>query len=221
MHLSVKTRSIPTGQARSGDAPHLTLLAAPAERGAGGLSGHRLPAGVGPGLAFRDVYERWFDDIVKWLYALGVPGSDTEDLAQEIFLVVRRRLSQFTGGNLAGWLYRITQLTVRDHRRRAWFKNLVSRRREIDLAQLPTTGETPERSLERREHRRILQELLAKMSEKRRATFVLFEIEGYSGEEISLIQDVPLGTVWTRLHHARKDFWKLVADHARAERRRR
>ena len=150
-----------------------------------------------------------------------MPGSDTEDLAQEIFLVVRRRLSQFTGGNLAGWLYRITQLTVRDHRRRAWFKNLVSRRREIDLAQVPTAGESPERSLERSEHRRILQELLARMSEKRRATFVLFEIEGYSGEEISLIQDVPLGTVWTRLHHARKDFWKLVAGHVRAERRRR
>ena len=48
------------------------------------------------------------------------------------------------------------------------------------------------------------------MSEKLRTTFVLFEIEGYSGEEIAHIQDVPLGTVWTRLHHARKEFWKLL-----------
>ena len=48
------------------------------------------------------------------------------------------------------------------------------------------------------------------MSEKLRTTFVLFEIEGYSGEEIARIQDVPLGTVWTRLHHARKEFWKLL-----------
>jgi len=221
MSLSVKTRPISAGHDRSSAAPHLTLLAAPGQRDAGGPPGCSLPTASGPGLHFRDVYERWFDDVVKWLNALGVPASDTEDLAQEIFLVVRRRLSQFTGGNLAGWLYRITQLTVRDHRRRAWFKNLVSRRREIDLGNVPTSGESPERSYERGEHRRILQGLLARMSEKRRATFVLYEIEGYSGEEISLIQDVPLGTVWTRLHHARKDFWKLVGDHVRAERKRR
>jgi RNA polymerase sigma-70 factor (ECF subfamily) len=213
MPVLVRTRPISAGAPRSADAPRLTLVAG---------SGSRLPiAEVPEGPRFRDVYERWFDDVVKWLYALGVPSSDTEDLAQEIFLVVRRRLSQFTGGNLAGWLYRITQLTVRDHRRRAWFKNLVSRRREIDLSEVPGGGETPERSYERRQNREILQQLLTRMSEKRRTTFVLFEIEGYSGEEISLIQDVPLGTVWTRLHHARKDFWKLVRDHARAERKRR
>ena len=72
------------------------------------------------------IYERWFEDVVKWLYALGMPSSDTEDLAQEIFLVVRRKLNRFDGGNLAGWLYRIAQLTVRDHRRRTWFKNLAA-----------------------------------------------------------------------------------------------
>jgi RNA polymerase sigma-70 factor (ECF subfamily) len=56
------------------------------------------------------------------------------------------------------------------------------------------------------------------MSEKRRTTLVLFEIEGYSGEEIARIQDIPLATVWTRLHHARKDFFKLVKDHAERNR---
>src|SRR5689334_21378126 len=91
---------------------------------------------------FREIYERWFGDVVRWLYALGVPGSDTEDLAQEIFLVVQRKLHRFDGGNLAGWLYRIAQLTVRDHRRRAWFKNLTVRRRDIDVghADLTTAG---------------------------------------------------------------------------------
>ena len=59
------------------------------------------------------------------------------------------------------------------------------------------------------------------MSEKLRSTFVLFEIEGYSGEEIARIQDIPLGTVWTRLHHARKDFWKIVADARRREEKKR
>ena len=93
---------------------------------------------------FRDIYDRWFDDVVKWLYALGMPSSETEDLAQEIFLVVRRKLDRFDGGNLAGWLYRIAQLTVRDHRRRAWFKNLTLRRRNVDLARMEMTTPGPE-----------------------------------------------------------------------------
>jgi RNA polymerase sigma-70 factor (ECF subfamily) len=165
---------------------------------------------------FREIYERWFGDVVRWLYALGVPGSDTEDLAQEIFLVVQRKLHRFDGGNLAGWLYRIAQLTVRDHRRRAWFKNLTIRRRELDVgADLTTPG--PAARYEEAENRRIVQTLVSRMSEKLRTAFVLFEIEGYSGEEIARIQDVPLGTVWTRLHLARKEFWKLLAKQREAE----
>jgi len=159
---------------------------------------------------FRHIYETWFDDVVKWLYALGVPASDTEDLAQEIFLVVRRGLARFDGRNLPGWLYRITQLTVRDHRRRAWFKNLVHRRQDIDLSTMSSTADGPAMRYEEAESRRELQRLLGGMSEKLRTAFVLFEIEGYSGEEIAQIQDVPLATVWTRLHHARKAFAKIV-----------
>jgi RNA polymerase sigma-70 factor (ECF subfamily) len=170
----------------------------------------RTTAHDDPDQRFRDIYERWFHDVAKWLYALGMPSSDTEDLAQEIFLVVRRQLHRFDGGNLAGWLYRITQLTVRDHRRRTWFKNLMQRRRNVDLARVQLTAAGPDVQYEDQQNRRRFQGLVAGMSEKLRTTFVLFEIEGYSGEEIARIQDVPLGTVWTRLHHARKEFWKLL-----------
>ncbi len=182
------------------DPPLLTLVAQPRTRS--------VPSDSG----FQEIYENWFDHVIKWLYALGIPSSDTEDLAQEIFLVVRRGLSRFDGGNLSSWLYRITELTARDHRRRAWFKNLRRRRQDVDLSELPHTSEGPARAYEQEENRRLFQSLVAKMSEKRRTTFVLFEIEGYSCEEIARIHDIPLGTVWTRLHHARKDFWKLVRE---------
>jgi RNA polymerase sigma-70 factor (ECF subfamily) len=170
---------------------------------------------------FREIYESWFDDVVKWLYALGAPAADTEDLAQEIFLVVRRQLPRFRGGNLAGWLYEISRRTVRDHRRRAWFRNLVLRRQDIDFTQLPNTSAGPARSYEHAENRRLFQALVGRMSEKLRTAFVLFEVEGYSGEEIARIQDIPLGTVWTRLHHARKEFWKLVNEQQEREEQRR
>jgi RNA polymerase sigma-70 factor (ECF subfamily) len=195
-------RSRPAPSENRSERPRLTVVA-----GRGGSTSSRRDD---RDARFRDIYDRWFDDVVRWLYALGMPSSDTEDLAQEIFLVVRRKLDRFDGGNLAGWLYRIAQLTVRDHRRRAWFKNLVVRRRNVDLARLEMTTPGPEARYDDAQRRRRFQALVAGMSEKLRTTFVLFEIEGYSGEEIAGIQDVPLGTVWTRLHHARKEFWKLL-----------
>jgi RNA polymerase sigma-70 factor (ECF subfamily) len=203
---------------QTGERPHLQVLVGGARiTAARGAATPGARAEQGPDAKFRDakfreIYERWFEDVVGWLYALGAPMSDTEDLAQEIFLVVRRKLSRFDGGNLAGWLYRITQLTVRDHRRRAWFRNLVLRRQEVDMTKMPHGASSPARNYEAAETRAQFQTMVGRMSEKLRTTFVLFEVEGYSGEEISRIQDIPLGTVWTRLHKARKEFWKLVTE---------
>jgi DNA-directed RNA polymerase specialized sigma24 family protein len=43
------------------------------------------------------------------------------------------------------------------------------------------------------------------MSEAHRVAFVLFEVEGYTGEEIATLEGVPLNTIWTRLRRARKE----------------
>lgn len=166
--------------------------------------GAELPASAS--LDFTDVYERWFDDVVRWVRALGAPTSDIEDLAQEVFIVVRRKLPEFDGRNLGGWLYGIALRTVSDHRRRAWWKNLFSRRREAPIAEMASPGLDPVRRLEQKEASERVHRLLARMSDKRRRAFVLFELEGYSGEEIAALEQVPVATVWTRLHHARKEF---------------
>jgi RNA polymerase sigma-70 factor (ECF subfamily) len=76
---------------------------------------------------------------------------------------------------------------------------------------LPHTSQNPAAALERKENQRVLYTLLGKIREARRSAFILFEIEGFSGEEIAQIQGIPLNTVWTRLHHARKDFFTLAA----------
>jgi RNA polymerase sigma-70 factor (ECF subfamily) len=54
------------------------------------------------------------------------------------------------------------------------------------------------------------------LNESERAALVLFEIDGYSGEEIAEIQGVPTNTVWARIHKARK---KLQASLAQLESR--
>jgi RNA polymerase sigma-70 factor (ECF subfamily) len=160
---------------------------------------------------FRAVYDGWFDEVSRWIRALGGPDADREDIVQEVFLVVRRRLPAFDGANLPAWLYRITRRQVRDFRRRAWVRHIFSKARVAEPDALPHAEASPAAALERKEKQRVLYALLLKMKEERRTTFVLFEVEGLSGEEIARIQGVPVNTVWTRLHHARKEFFALAA----------
>jgi RNA polymerase sigma-70 factor, ECF subfamily len=166
------------------------------------ISGHPI---------FEDVYHAYFRQTVAWIRVLGVPEAEIEDVAQDVFLVVRRKLPRFRDGNLPGWLYRIAQLTVRNFRRRAWVKNLFWRGQSLDATEVLDIGASPAMALEKKQDQRVLTQMLARMSDKRRATLVLFEIEGYSGQEIAILHGVPVKTVWTRLHHARKDLVAMVA----------
>lgn len=160
--------------------------------------------------SFDWIYRNYFVDVARWVRALGANDADIEDLTQEVFIVVRRKLDGFDGRNLPGFLYRITQRIVRDHRRSAWFRNLLVK--QAPLADLVAPDSTGFNLIQERDRRRVLEGVLLRMSEKRRTTFVLFELEGYSGEEIAQIQSLPVKTVWTRLHHARKDFLRMLAE---------
>jgi RNA polymerase sigma-70 factor (ECF subfamily) len=159
---------------------------------------------------FASVYDEWIPQVARWIRALGGLSVDIEDVAQEVFLVVRRKLDGFDGRNLGGWLYRITELAVRDHKRRAWFRHTVHKdHAELGHLEDPRQGVA---LLEHQDELRLLGRVLERMDETRRAAFVLFEVEGYSGEEIARLQNVPVATVWTRLHYARKEFFALMAE---------
>ena len=154
-------------------------------------------------LEFDEVYAAWFHEVTRWARAFGGLDADLEDLVQEVFIVVRRKLDRFDGENLPGWLYRITQRTVSDYRRRAWFRRFWQ---PPNFEALVDPGLSPLEATERREAERRLVDALSHLSASHRSAFILFEIEGYSGEEIARLENVPVKTVYTRLHYARKDF---------------
>jgi hypothetical protein len=64
--------------------------------------------------------------------------TEVDDIVQEVFLVVRRRLRDFDGRNVAGWLYRIASRKVGQHRRRRWISTLFSPRQAVDINDLPS-----------------------------------------------------------------------------------
>ena len=162
------------------------------------------PASSTP-LDFSTIYETWFHDVCRWSRSLGCPDGDIEDVAQEVFVTVQRRLPDFREGKLASWLYTITARATRDHRRRAWFRHLLRPRHDIELDTFALAAPGPAERLERLQERQLLARLLEGMSEKKRSVLILFELEGYTGEEIAALQGVPIDTIWTRLHTARRE----------------
>ena len=156
---------------------------------------------------FEEVYRRWFGTVCGWIRGLGGPGADRDDIAQDVFLVVRRRLADFDGGNLEAWLYRIAQRQVRTFDGAhgsgtssclGRWKTSIASRRWAAIGPSPSSKRKPISCFTRS----------STSPRGRRMTFILFELEGRSGEEIAEIQRIPLNTVWTRLHHARRDFFR-------------
>lgn len=167
-------------------------------------------------LTFERLYDQWFEDVSRWVRALGGGEADRDDLVQDVFLVVHRRLPDFDGQNVAGWLYQIARRKVRDHRRLLWVKHLFGNTSSQVTDAMLATGQGPLDALETKQKQVLLEQLLENLNEDQRAAFVFFEIEGHSGEEIAALQGVPINTVWARIHKARK---KLQEQAARFEKR--
>ncbi len=156
---------------------------------------------------FRAVYEQHFDFVWRSLRRLGVPEADVPDAAQEVFLVVLRRLGEFEGrARLTTWLFRIC-LRVTQERHR----HVRTRREQLDEQAIDDCideqGDLGQQA-ERREQVAQLDEALARLDLDQRAVFVLFELEEMSGEEISEALSIPLGTVYSRLRLGREAFRK-------------
>lgn len=155
---------------------------------------------------FEHIYRTWFQDVSRWVRALGTPPADREDLVQDVFVVVWRRLPEFDGQNVAGWLYRITRHRVRDFRQLAWVQ-----RRDAgsnDTLAAVRAAETPVA----RERWETIELLLGCLNETERSALLLYELGGYSGREITSIQGAPLNTVWARLASARRKLKTLQSD---------
>lgn len=160
---------------------------------------------------FRDFYQRHFRFVYRLVARIAEP-ADVEDLVQEVFTIAGRKLPEFEGRSReTTWLYRIAANVVVADRRKKKRQRLLSLkwlRPEPD--ELVVDG--PDREVERDDARSLVRELLSKMSEKKRDVFVLFELEGFTGQEVAEMVGCPLDTMWTRLFHARRDFRRLLAE---------
>lgn len=155
-----------------------------------------------PALTFDAVYDAEFDYVYRLVARLAGQGH-VEDLVQEVFAVVHLRLVEFRGeALLTTWLFRIAYRVVGAHIRRERL-----RRRVLELFKLEAAGAEHATSVDTLEAKHV-RGALDVLSFEKRTALILFEVEGWSCEEIASATEVPVGTVYTRLHHAKKEFKK-------------
>jgi RNA polymerase sigma-70 factor (ECF subfamily) len=170
---------------------------------AGALAGERP--------AFAEVYEAYFDYVWRVARRLGAEPSWLDDVTQDVFVTVHRRLADFEGrSSVRTWLYGITLRVVRDYRR--------TRRRKptqpLPDEELPREGGSdPERATQHAESVALLHALLDGLGDDKREVFVLTELEQLSAPEIALLLELNVNTVYARLRTARADFERALQRH--------
>lgn len=151
--------------------------------------------------------------VASFLRRLGVASADVDDLTQEVFVVAHRKGGFIPGtGQPRSWLAAIAVRIASTHRRSR------SRRHEdggadLDVERSPSPD--PAQALESRRALLRVQRALDTLSLEDRATFVLFELDGWPCDAIATAFGIPVGTAYSRLHNARKRFAEA---HARLER---
>jgi len=154
---------------------------------------------------FRACFEQARPFVRSVLRRSGVAHADLDDLAQEIFVVVCRKLPTYDRLKpFRCWLYGICARTASSYRRSASIRQ--RRAREIFLIDPFEVRDVrdPEHDAELRSTRARLEAILLRMKPEQREVFVLFEIEGLTMTEIAKATACPLQTAYSRLHAARK-----------------
>jgi RNA polymerase sigma-70 factor (ECF subfamily) len=164
---------------------------------------------------FDRVYDEHFAFVWRNLRRLGVAEAQLDDAVQEVFLVVYRRLADFAGRSLLKtWVFGIVVRVAADQRRalRRKSPHLARAGARTDAAELPdASGDDPHDRLLQREGSRLLHEVLERMSDDRRAVFVLAELEQMPVPEIAAALGLNVNTAYARLRAARHDFEQAVA----------
>jgi RNA polymerase sigma-70 factor (ECF subfamily) len=170
--------------------------------------------------SFRELVVRFERPVYALIQRMVRDPQTAEDLAQEVFVKAYRHLASYDPGRkFASWLFKIAHNATVDHLRRAQLDTvpLAGEAEEGGggglLAVLAdTSSESPAAAAERRDMARALERAIAGLRPDYREVVVLRYVEGLAYQEICEVLALPIGTVKTNLHRARKE----LADSMRA-----
>jgi RNA polymerase sigma factor (sigma-70 family) len=155
--------------------------------------------------ALGSLYDRHAPGLMR--FARRIDPQEAEDVLQSTMLRVARLAGRFDGRtpSARAWLFAI-MLRVAQERSRSLRRLGAALRRFAELPRGPVHPVDTAPDLER---------ALRRLSHAKRSVLLLSEVEGFTCEEIASMLEVPVGTVWTRLHHARRELRAFIEERRR------
>ena len=169
--------------------------------------------------AFERLVSRYQNKIVGYAARMLSDADEAEDVAQEVFIKAYRSLDSFRGEAMfSTWLYRITtnlcidRMRAKKRRPQQAYSLDEPFDKEDDKGgrEIADFSAEPTREVEREELRRRVREVMAEMPEKMRTILIMCDMQGMAYEEIAKVLNCPLGTVKSRLFHARADLGRRL-----------
>jgi RNA polymerase sigma-70 factor (ECF subfamily) len=147
--------------------------------------------------ALGDVYDRHARSLLEFV-ARAVGREEGEDVVHTVFVRAARLAPTYDGrsSSARAWLYGIAVRVLQERRRslgRA-FRAFMRLHSDEPRSTVPTV-----------DHRADVERALRILSEAKRVVLLLVDLEGFTCAEVAVMLGIPVGTVWTRLYHARRE----------------
>lgn len=161
--------------------------------------------------AFVELLRRYRNEVFALSYHFVRNREDAWDISQEVFVKAYRSLRSFRGdASFKTWLMRITANHCKDHLKKGRLRTVPYE--DALAATAPSGAPGPRKKLEASELGAAIQRAVEMLPAKHRTAFVLREHEGLSYQEMANVMHCSLGTVMSRLHHARKKLQRSLIE---------
>ncbi len=167
--------------------------------------------------AFNELVLKYMKKAYYVAYRYMKKEEDAKDMVQEAFLKVFINIDKFDEKyNFSSWFFRILINccinTLKKQNKRKFLFDSFGKDKESDLDKLEigkeTSTKTPEECLIHKESSKIIMDGINTLPEKQKDVLILYDIEGFSQNEVSQILNIPVGSVMSRLFYGRKKLKK-------------
>jgi RNA polymerase sigma-70 factor (ECF subfamily) len=159
----------------------------------------------GDDAAFGTLVDRYLESAYATALSVMRNAHDAEDAVQSAFIRALERIDQLKPGSPFGpWFYRVLRSTCLNLRRREALRS----HEEIPVS--AAGGRNPERDLQKELTREMVLVALGELPEMQRLAVTLYDLEGYSHQEIGEILGIAVGTSRAHVHHARRALRQLI-----------
>jgi RNA polymerase sigma factor (sigma-70 family) len=156
--------------------------------------------------ALGELYDRYHEPIRRFVARATSDAEDVDDLVHATFLAAAKSAARYDGrSSCRPWLIGIAVQFLR--RRRQAFGRLFAVLASLRGTRAATVDPRP-----KLQARSDVERALARISEAKRIAFLMAEVEGLTCPEIAAALGVPIGTVWTRLHAARRELRQVLEE---------